>query len=106
MPGTMLPLLPLTRSRTTFMLRFAKTLTIAVAGAVAMSAFAIADPAPQADATQQPANVPAVTTGSINLDPTFEQRMTDCMAIWDKGTHMTKQQWRRTCQTTLREFGK
>jgi hypothetical protein len=32
--------------------------------------------------------------------------MTDCMAIWDKGTHMTKQQWRRTCQTTLREFGK
>ncbi len=32
--------------------------------------------------------------------------MTDCMAIWDKGTHMTKQQWRRTCKTTLREFGK
>ena len=89
------------------MLKFAKTLTIAVAGAVAMSAFAIADPAPQADANQQQAaDTPAVTTGSINLDPTFEQRMTDCMAIWDKGTHMTKQQWRRTCQTTLREFGK
>ncbi len=52
------------------------------------------------------ADAPAVTTGSINLDPTFEQRMTDCMAIWDKGTHMTKQQWRRTCKTTLREFGK
>lgn len=87
------------------MLRFAKTLSIAVAAAVAMSAFAIADPAPQADATQQPPNVPAVTTGSINLDPTFEQRMTDCMAIWDKGTHMTKAQWRTTCKTTLREFG-
>jgi hypothetical protein len=87
------------------MTRLARTLTIALSAAVAMSAIAVADPAPQADATQQPTDVPAVTTGSINLDPTFEQRMTDCMAIWDKGTHMTRAQWRRTCKTTLREFG-
>jgi hypothetical protein len=30
--------------------------------------------------------------------------MKDCMAICDRGTHMTKQQWRRTCKTTLGEF--
>lgn len=25
----------------------------------------------------------------------------DCMAFWDEKTHMTRQQWRRTCQRTL-----
>ena len=40
-------------------------------------------------------------TGSIDVEPSFERRMADCMAVWDKGTHMTKAQWRRTCKTTL-----
>jgi hypothetical protein len=25
----------------------------------------------------------------------------DCMGFWDKGTHMTKQEWRAACQRTL-----
>ena len=80
-----------------------KSLTIAIGGAIAVSAAAIADPAPPAD-TAGPPDPPAVTTGSVNLDPTPEQRMADCMAIWEPRTHMTKNEWRRTCKTTLKEF--
>lgn len=80
-----------------------KTLTIALCGALAMSAAAVADPAALADANVAP-DPPMVTTGSINLDPTPEQRMADCMAVWEPRTHMTKSEWRRTCKTTLKEF--
>jgi hypothetical protein len=80
-----------------------KCLTIALCGAIAVSATAIADPAAPTDAHVPPVP-PTVTTGSINLDPTPEQRMADCMAIWEPRTHMTKNEWRRTCKTTLKEF--
>jgi hypothetical protein len=80
-----------------------KSLTISLCGAIAMSAAAVADPTPQLDAALPP-DTPAVTTDSINLDPTPAQRMADCMAIWEPRTHMTKNEWRRTCKTTLKEF--
>ena len=79
-----------------------KSLTIALCGVIAVSAAAFADPAAQTDADIPPDT--AVTTGSINLDPTPAQRMADCMAIWEPRTHMTKSEWRRTCKTTLKEF--
>jgi len=78
-------------------------LTITLCGAIAVSAAAFADPAAPTDANVPP-DPPAVTTGSINLDPTPEQRMADCMAIWEPRTHMTKNEWRRTCKTTLKDF--
>ena len=88
------------------MSRIAKTSMIAVAGALLVSATALAGPGASATANNATGTTPsaATTTGSINLDPSPEQRMKDCMAIWDRGTHMTKQQWRRTCKTTLGEF--
>jgi hypothetical protein len=33
-----------------------------------------------------------------------ERRFEDCMDSWDKGTHMTKRQWRRTCLTSMKDF--
>ena len=88
------------------MSRIAKTGMFAIAGALLISASALADPGTSATANNPAATTPSATTttGSINLDPSPEQRMKDCMAIWDPGTHMTKQQWRRTCKTTLGEF--
>jgi hypothetical protein len=85
------------------MLNILKSLTIVLCGLIAMSIAAVADPAAPTDANLPP-NQPAVTTGSINLDPTPAQRMADCMAIWEPRTHMTKSEWRRTCKTTLKEF--
>jgi len=84
--------------------RIAKGTIIAVIGAVAMSAAALADTKTKTAAASKPATTPTLTTGSINVDPPFAQRMKDCMAIWDKGTHMNKEQWRRSCQTTLRSL--
>ncbi len=88
------------------MSRIAKASMIAIAGALLISATALADPGTSATANNPAGTTPTATTttGSINLDPSPEQRMKDCMAIWDRGTHMTKQQWRRTCKTTLGEF--
>ena len=88
------------------MSRIAKASMIAIAGALLISASALADPGTSATANNPAETAPSATTttGSINLDPSPEQRMKDCMAIWDRGTHMTKQQWRRTCKTTLGEF--
>lgn len=88
------------------MSRIAKTSMIAIAGTLLISASALADPGTSATANNPAATTPsaATTTGSINLDPSPDQRMKDCMAIWDSGTHMTKKEWRRTCKTTLGEF--
>jgi hypothetical protein len=33
-----------------------------------------------------------------------EKDFKDCLDTWDKGTHMTKQEWRRTCERTVREY--
>jgi hypothetical protein len=86
--------------------RFAKTLTIILAGAISMSAVAFADPASSVDAAKaaETSEAPAVSTGSINREQTAAQRMADCMAIWEPRTHMTKKEWRRTCKTTMQEF--
>ena len=46
----------------------------------------------------------SITTGSVYVEPTADQRMADCMAIWEPATHMTKQQWRRTCKMSLKEL--
>lgn len=46
----------------------------------------------------------SVTTGSIVREPTYAQRMRECMEIWDPGTRMTKKQWRRSCRDTLRSL--
>ena len=29
--------------------------------------------------------------------------LNDCMATWDKGTHMTKADWRATCKRSIKE---
>ncbi len=89
------------------MSRIAKTIMLAIAGPLLICAPAMADPGTSATANNPAASTPSgttTTTGSISTEPTFEQRMADCMAIWDPGTHMTKQQWRRTCKTTLNQF--
>jgi hypothetical protein len=45
-----------------------------------------------------------LTTGSV-LTPAQrrKKRFDDCMAIWEPATHMTKREWRRTCNNQLGE---
>ena len=35
---------------------------------------------------------------------TKERDFQDCLDTWDKGTHMTKLEWRRSCERTIREY--
>ena len=87
------------------MQRIAKGILFAAAGMAAFSAVAIADTKAVVE-PQKTDTGPPVTTGSVTSEPSFEQRINECMAIWDKGTHMTKEQWRRSCKTTLQSLSK
>ena len=45
-----------------------------------------------------------MTTGSVGGPPeSRKRRLEDCMAIWEPATHMTKREWRRTCDSQLDE---
>ena len=44
-----------------------------------------------------PADAPAKPTAASE-DAIREQAIGDCERIWDRGTHMTKQEWSRTCR--------
>jgi hypothetical protein len=70
---------------------------------LAPQAFAASDK-PEKDAAVTESS-PGGTTGSVTPDPQEElkKRLEDCMSAWDRKTHMTKQQWRRTCKHLLDE---
>lgn len=85
------------------MKRLAKGTILIAASMAAFSAVAVADTKAVVE-PPKPDTAPAFTTGSIASEPSFEQRINECMAIWDKGTHMTKEQWRRSCKTTLQSL--
>ena len=45
------------------------------------------------------------TEAAASGDMTKKQRdFQDCLDTWDKGTHMTKKEWRRTCERTVRDY--
>ncbi len=37
----------------------------------------------------------------LDVTPPPEETLADCLAFWDAGTHMTKSEWRETCERTL-----
>ena len=54
-------------------------------------------------------STPSIATNSTEAaasgDMTKKQRdFKDCMETWDKGTHMTKKEWRRTCERTIKDY--
>jgi len=72
---------------------------------VAISPTAATQTAP-AGRTPPPAQSDDLTTGSIQLTEKQEKKrqFEECMALWDRDTHMTTRQWRRTCQRQLDEI--
>lgn len=72
---------------------------------VAISPAAATQTAP-ANSTPPPAQSDDLTTGSIQLTEKQEKKrqFEECMALWDRDTHMTTRQWRRTCQRQLDEI--
>jgi hypothetical protein len=78
-----------------------KLATIPLLACGVLYSAASAGAAPAADNGKR-RDAPGLSTGSVQPGKTDDERMRECMAIWDPGTHMTKQQWRRSCRTLLR----
>ena len=61
---------------------------------------AVAQPAPAVSpsASKKPANT--ATKGPVGraVKETPDSGMAECMRLWDAQTHMSKQEWSRTCQ--------
>ncbi len=79
-----------------------------LAGALAMTAPARAADEAQTPASQSPAKVDTasdlLTTGTVSPPPpTRDKKLADCMAIWEPATHMSKDQWKHTCNRQLDE---
>jgi hypothetical protein len=47
--------------------------------------------------TRPPGSSP-LPASKATLKRENDQAITNCVQMWDRGTHMTKQQWLRTCQ--------
>jgi hypothetical protein len=42
--------------------------------------------------------LPSPTAQAASAKGANDAAIADCMQLWDKGTHMSKQEWARTCQ--------
>jgi hypothetical protein len=69
---------------------FVYALSLAVASSVAC---AQSDPRPKSATS---------TDAEVRVAAMYSQ----CMQDWDSGTHLTKQEWERTCRRLMRERGK
>jgi hypothetical protein len=80
----------------------ALSLLLAAALAAPLLAGPVLARSDQQDKGAAPASsAPSETTGSVKEEE--QKRLDDCMAAWDRKTHMSKQQWRRTCKHLLEE---
>ena len=94
------------------MRRYLRALSAVPMTALAASLFAgpvlARPPESSAGAGAQAPRAKDLTTGSIgaSADDKEQKRFQDCMATWDPGTHMTKEQWPRTCNNAFEELPK
>jgi hypothetical protein len=57
------------------------------------------------DRGSTPSTAAKSTEAAASGDMTKQQQdFKDCLDAWDKGTHMTKQNWRSTCERTIRDY--
>ena len=87
-----------------------------VTALVILIATALAAALPVRDAVARTRNAAAAAAAATAPDPNKpdpnspqakadrQKRLDDCIAIWDKGTHMTREQWRRTCKNSLEDL--
>jgi hypothetical protein len=80
----------------------ALALTLAAAVPAHEAAARTRNAAAAAAATEADPNKPDANTPEAKADR--QKRLDDCIAIWDKGTHMTREQWKRTCKNSLEDL--
>jgi hypothetical protein len=77
-------------------------LTLTLAAAVPAHEAAARNAAAAAAATEADPSKPDPNSTEAKADR--QKRLDDCIAIWDKGTHMTREQWKRTCKNSLEDL--
>ena len=78
--------------------------TLTLIGAVFLliaSAAAFAQPSKREGATPTPTAVPDAQLSPAEIKERGAQYLTDCVNDWDKGTHMSKKDWTRTCRRVV-----
>jgi len=60
-----------------------------------------AQPAPATGATSPASGTPDAALSAAEIKQRSAQYLTDCVNDWDKGTHMSKQDWTRTCRRVV-----
>jgi hypothetical protein len=83
-------------------------LSAALIAVLAASPVAAATSAAKTDSKPQTAETEPMTTGSVSSNAfgpqeSRKKKLEDCMAIWEPATHMSKREWRRTCNSQLDE---
>ena len=56
------------------------------------------------DRESPPSTATNSTEAAAGGSRTKERDFQDCLDTWDKGTHMTKLEWRKSCERTIREY--
>jgi hypothetical protein len=56
------------------------------------------------DRGSPPSTATNSTEAAVGGSRTKERDFQDCLDTWDKGTHMTKLEWRKSCERTTREY--
>jgi hypothetical protein len=78
--------------------------TLTFIGAVFLliaSGAAFAQPSKRDGATPTPTAVPDAQLSPGEIKERGAQYLTDCVNDWDKGTHMSKKDWTRTCRRVV-----
>jgi hypothetical protein len=60
-----------------------------------------AQPAPATGAASSASGAPDAPLSAAEIKKRSDQYLTDCIGDWDKGTHMSKQDWTRTCRRVV-----
>jgi hypothetical protein len=56
---------------------------------------------PMLKSYQERAAIYAHSDLALRGDPTNEERLARCLGDWDSSTHMTKGEWRRSCERSV-----
>ena len=78
--------------------------TLTFIGAVILLAAcgaAVAQPSKREGAASTPTAVPDAQLSPAEIKERGAQYLTDCVNDWDKGTHMSKKDWTRTCRRVV-----
>ena len=89
-------------------MQYVKGLGIGCALVFLMSASAHSQEATQPGVLLKPAKergtMPLITSETVATETTSRRALSVCISDWDAATHMTRQEWRRACERSVKDY--